>query len=65
MNELDIIDAIKQCQANANLDRRPYSVCNYYGGLIVMLKKKAVELGYEIIETCKPIERQPICKINH
>jgi len=55
MNEPYIIDVINECQANANLDRRPYSICIYYSGLIVMLKKKAVELGYEIIETCNPI----------
>jgi hypothetical protein len=55
MNELDIIDEVRNAQDSANLDRRPYSVCAYHTGLIVMLKKKAVELGYNIIETCNPI----------
>lgn len=58
MNELDVIDAVNQCQANANLDRRPYSICNYHGSLMVMLKKKAVDLGYTIIETCNPVRLQ-------
>jgi hypothetical protein len=55
MNELDAIEAVREAQASANLDRKPYSVCIYYAGLIVMLKKKAVELGYNIIETCNPV----------
>lgn len=55
MNELDAIEAVIEAQASANLDRRPYSVCAYYTGLIVMLKTRAVELGYTIIETCNPI----------
>lgn len=56
MNSIDIIDAVIECQTSANLSRKPYSICNCHGELIIMLKTKAVSLGYEICETCNPIK---------
>ena len=55
MNPLDALESIRECQASANLSRKPYSVVKYHGELVVMLKVQAVELGYDIIETCSPI----------
>jgi len=55
MNPLDAIEAVREAQASANLSRKPCSIVKYHGELVVMLKVKAVELGYDIIETCKPL----------
>jgi hypothetical protein len=55
MNPLDAIEAVREAQASANLSRKPCSIVKYHGELVVMLKVKAVELGYEILETCSPI----------
>ena len=55
IDSLSAIEAVRECQTSANMVKKPYSVCFYYGGLVVMLKVKAVELGYIIIETCNPV----------
>ena len=55
MNPLDAIEAVREAQASANLSRKPCSIVKYHGELVVMLKVKAVELGYEVIETCNPV----------
>lgn len=57
IDALEAIEAIRDCQNNADMVKRPYSVCSYHGGLVVMLKVKAVELGYVIIETCNPVKK--------
>ena len=57
IDSLSAIEAVRECQSGANMVKRPYSVCLYHGSLVVMLKVKAVELGYIIIETCNPVTK--------
>ncbi len=54
IDELDIVDLVREAQISADVERKPYSICVYFGRLIILATCRAIESGYTIIETCRP-----------